>query len=228
MDTRPERAPSDARQLLANGQLFRGLGSEERAQLAARARIRRYGPGEVVFLQGAPGTSMMAVLSGEVRISISSPDGKELLLATLHPGEVFGEIALLDGKERSADARAQTACSLAVLDRREVLAFLERHPEAWLRIVEVLCERFRENTEHAAELSLLQLPVRLAKTLLRLEAERPPGAKPLSQRELGNMVGAARESVNKCLNDWQRRGAIRIDDNVIVIIDRAGLEAIAG
>lgn len=228
MEITPQRAPQDARQLLASGRLFQGLGADERAQLVARARIRRYGPGEVVFLQGAPGASMMAVLSGEVRISISSPDGKELLLAILHPGEVFGEIALLDGKERSADARAQTACSLAVLDRREVLLFLERHPEAWLRIVEVLCERFRENTEHAAELSLLQLPVRLAKALLRLEAERPAGAKPLSQRELGNLVGAARESVNKCLNDWQRRGAIRIDGNAIVIMDRAGLEAIAG
>lgn len=193
----------------------------------ARAHIRRFAAGDVIFHMGSPGSSMMAVLSGQVRISISSPEGKELLLAIIHPGEVFGEIALLDGKERSADATAIGACSLAVLERRDVLVFLERHPEAWVRIVEVLCERFRENTQHAAEVSLLQLPARLAKALLRMEGEGIAGSKALSQRELGNMVGAARESVNKCLNDWQRRGVIRLDDNAIAILDRHALEAMA-
>jgi CRP-like cAMP-binding protein len=169
----------------------------------------------------------MAVLSGQVRISISSPEGKELLLAIIHPGEVFGEIALLDGKERSADAIAMQACSLAVLERRDVLVFLDRNTGAWARIVEVLCERFRENTQHAAEVSLLQLPARLAKALLRMESEGTSGGKALSQRELGNLVGAARESVNKCLNEWQRRGILRLDDNAIAILDRIALEGLA-
>lgn len=193
----------------------------------ARAHIRRFGAGETIFHMGSPGSSMMAVLSGQVRISISSPEGKELLLAIIQPGEVFGEIALLDGKPRSADAVAMSACSLVVLERRDVLVFLERSPEAWLRIVEVLCERFRENTQHAAEVSLLQLPARLAKALLRMADEGTAGGKPLSQRDLGNLVGAARESVNKCLNDWQRRGVIRIDDNAIAIVDRQALEGMA-
>ena len=221
------RPAEDARRLLGNCFLFQGLAPEDRDQLVARAHIRRFAVGEAIFHMGSPGSSMMAVLSGQVRISISSPDGKELLLAILQPGEVFGEIALFDGKERSADARAMTACSLAVLERRDVLVFLERHPASWPRIVEVLCERFRENTQHAAEVSLLQLPARLAKALLRMAAEGPAGGKSLSQRELGNMVGAARESVNKCLNDWQRRGVIRLDDNAIVILDRHALDAMA-
>ena len=102
--------------------------------------------------------------------------------------------------------------------------FLEHHPEAWASIVEVLCERFRENTQHAAEVSLLQLPARLAKALLRIEGEGAAGGKALSQRELGNLVGAARESVNKCLNEWQRRGVIRLDDNAIAILERQALE----
>ena len=191
------------------------------------AQLAEFDEQGYLFLPDVFTAEEMAVLNGEVRISISSPDGKELLLAILHPGEVFGEIALLDGKERSADAHAQTACSLAVLDRREVLVFLERNPEAWVRIVEVLCERFRENTQHAAEVSLMQLPARLAKALLRLDGDRAPGGKPLSQRELGNMIGAARESVNKCLNEWQRRGVIRMEDNAIAIVERATLEAIA-
>jgi CRP/FNR family transcriptional regulator, cyclic AMP receptor protein len=229
---RAARSAEDARQLLANCFLFQGLEEEERNQLVTRAHIRRFGTGDTIFQMGSPGASMMAVLSGEVRISISSPDGKELLLAILQPGEVFGEIALLDGKERSADAIAQSACSLAVLDRRDVLIFLERHPESWLRIVEVLCQRFRENTQHASEVALMQLPARLAKALLRLDTERKaaePGSArgQLSQREIGNMVGAARESVNKLLNDWQRRGIIRIVDNAVGIVDRATLEELS-
>jgi CRP/FNR family transcriptional regulator, cyclic AMP receptor protein len=224
----PKRKPTeDARRLLGNTFIFQGLGEEERNQLVTRAQVRRFAAGESIFHMGAPGSSMMAVLSGEVRISISSPEGKELLLAILQPGEVFGEIALLDGKERSADAKAMTACSLGILERRDVMIFLERHPQAWPRIVEMLCARFRENTQHASEVALMQLPARLAKALLRREAERHGGSVQLSQRELGNLVGAARESVNKCLNDWQRRGVVRLDDNAIAILDRTALEDMA-
>ena len=233
METSARRPTEDARRLLANCFLFQGLGAEERNELVTRAHIRRFAAGDTIFRMGSPGSSMMAVLSGDVRISISSPEGKELLLAILNPGEVFGEIALLDGKERSADATAMTACSLAVLERRDVLSFLERHPGSWPRIVEVLCERYRENTQHASEVGLMQLPARLAKALLRMDAERPgqdarAARSQLSQRELGNMVGAARESVNKCLNEWQRRGVVRIDGNSIAIIDRPALKELAG
>jgi CRP-like cAMP-binding protein len=218
------KAAEDGRRLLGECFLFQGLGAEERRALVTKAHMRRFATGQTIFHMGSPGSSMMAVLSGEVRISISSPDGKELLLAILQPGEVFGEIALLDGKERSADAKAHTACSLAILERRDVLTFFERHPHAWPRIVEVLCDRFRDNTQHVAEVALLHLPGRLARALLRMDAEPRSRSGGLSQRELGNMVGAARETVNKCLNEWQRRGIIRIDDTAIAILDRAALE----
>jgi len=229
VETEVRKPPEDPRRLLGECFLFQALGEEERHELVARSHIRRFAAGDTIFLMGSPGSSMMAVLGGEVRISISSPEGKELLLAILPPGEVFGEIALLDGKERSADAKAHTACSLAILERRDVLAFLDRHPHAWPRIVEMLCERFRDNTQHVAEVALMQLPARLAKALLRRDTERKAtdtrsGRGQLSQRELGNMVGAARESVNKCLNEWQRGGIIRIEDNVVTILDRAALE----
>ncbi len=85
-----QRAVEDGRRLLGDCFLFQGLGTEERRSLTTRAHIRRFGAGDTIFLMGSPGTSMMAVLAGEVRISISSPEGKELLLAILQPGEVFG------------------------------------------------------------------------------------------------------------------------------------------
>jgi CRP/FNR family transcriptional regulator, cyclic AMP receptor protein len=225
----------EARRSLGNCVLFRGLVAIERDTLLARARLRRFEAGDTIFLMGSPGDSMMAVLSGDVRISVPSADGREIVLAMLHDNEVFGEIAMLDGKERTADARAMTTCSLAILERREVLAFLERQPSVWLRFVEVLCERLRNTDQHIAEIALLQLPVRLAKALLRmanLEPAEGSGGKDaiiqISQRELGNFVGAARESVNKCLREWQRAGIVRIESSVITIADRATLQALAG
>src|SRR5215471_12352362 len=232
METKDRSALDDARRLLAECSLFRGLTPEERSGLVARAHLRKLDSGETIFLMDSPGDAMMAILEGHVRISVPSPEGKEIVLAILHPGEVFGEIALLDGKGRTADARAMTRCNIAVLDRRDVLTFFQRHPNAWPKLVEVLCERLRRTDEHLAEMALLEIPLRLAKALLRLLArDERAGASAakvgLTQRELGNMVGASRESVNKCLNEWQRRGIVSIDDNTITIVNRTVLKQMA-
>jgi CRP/FNR family transcriptional regulator, cyclic AMP receptor protein len=227
----PQDTSEDARRLLANCILFRGLVTGERDEVVARARIRHFAAGETIFLMGSPGTSMIAVLRGTVRISVPSPEGREIVLAILQPGEVFGEIALLDGKERTADARAMTGCDLAVLERRDVMEFLERQPNAWPRLVEVLCGRLRASDLHMAELAMQPLAVRLAKVLLRMvhpeTLGRPADRVQVSQRELGNIVGAARESVNKCLSEWQRSGCVRIEGTWITISDRVMLEQTA-
>jgi CRP-like cAMP-binding protein len=97
------------------------------------------------------------VLTGNVRISVASADGKALVLAILVPGEIFGEIALLDGKERNADATAMTECSLATLDRSEILSLLERHPSALRHVIVILCDRLRKMNEHLADVTLPQL-----------------------------------------------------------------------
>ncbi len=223
-------AQDEARALLGASSLFRGLSADERKSLVARARVRTFSSGDTVFLMGAPGDSMMAVLKGNVRISCPSAEGKEIVLGTVQPGDFFGEIALLDGKPRSADAKAITACSLAVLDRRDVLDFLGRHPGGWDGLVQVLCQRLRKLTEKTAEVALLDLPGRLAKTLLRLAGADQDGSTAtamqpigLSQRELGNIVGASRESINKCLREWQRNGVIKTENNLITIKNRATL-----
>jgi CRP/FNR family transcriptional regulator, cyclic AMP receptor protein len=224
----------EARRLLASCALFRDLSEDERKGLIARARVRAFSSGDTVFLMGSLGDSMMAVLNGNVRISYPSPEGKEIVLAMMQPGDFFGEIALLDGKARSADAKAVTACSLAVLERRDVLDFLQHHPNAWLGLIRVLCRRLRSLTERTGEVALLDLPSRLAKTLLRLaglDQDEPQARPPLpinqSQRELGNIVGASRETINKCLREWQRNGVIKSENNLITIKNRAALEKLA-
>src|SRR5215475_10586153 len=206
------RIPTDdARRLLGECYLFHELDADERNVLFGRVRVRNYAAGETIFLMGSPGDSMMAVLSGSVRISVPSPDGKD----------------------RTADARAMTACSLAILERREVLSFLDRYPHVWPKLVEVLCNRLRNTDQHIAELALLELPARLAKALLRLaNAEEAPAGRAtlqvqLSQRELGNICGATRESINKCLRAWQRRGIVQIEESLVTVANRTALEELA-
>jgi CRP/FNR family transcriptional regulator, cyclic AMP receptor protein len=165
---------------------------------------------------------------------VSSPDGNELTLAIVGKGEMFGEIALLDRKERTADATALTACRVAILERRKILSFLERCPGALLRIVDLLCSRLRRTDQQIAELALLPVPARLAKALLRLTttdgcAGNISAGRPiqLSQRELGATVAASRESTNKCLRAWQSKGVVLIKRGFVTIMDRPALEELA-
>jgi CRP-like cAMP-binding protein len=224
----------DARRLLGNCSLFRGLAPRELEALIAYVIVCNYDAGATIFLMGSAGDSLMTVLSGSVGISVSAADGREIRLATFGEGEFFGEIALFDGKRRSATAIAITACRLAVLQRRDLLAFLNRHPAIWLKIVEALCSRLRSTDQQIAEVALLPLPVRLAKVLVRIATHRPrepargsPWQVSVSQGELGKIVGASRESVNRCFRDWQRGGVVTVKEGVITILDRSGLEQLA-
>jgi CRP/FNR family transcriptional regulator, cyclic AMP receptor protein len=224
----------EARQLLGNCILFRGFKADERDAILGRVRTRNLKTGETVFAIGSPGDNMMAVLNGTVRISVPAPDGKELLLAILQPGEVFGELAVLDGKERSADAIANSPCTLAILDRRDILSFLEQHPAVWLKLISVLCDRLRHADQQLSEVALLQLPARLAKTMLRILKTEPrsmasPGQPTihLNQQELANMVGGTRERVNKCLASWRREGILKVSEGKIIISNIPALELIS-
>jgi CRP/FNR family cyclic AMP-dependent transcriptional regulator len=221
----------EARRLIGECRLFRGLSDARRAELIARAHIRSYGRGDTIFVMGDEGDCLMAVLGGRVRISVTSPDGREMVLALLGPGEILGEIAVLDGRERTADATAHSDCSVAVVDRRDMLSLLEREPAAWMAVVEMLCSRLRATDQHMADIALLDLPARLASVLLRMSEDHAgTGEKAklaLSQRQLGEMVGASRESVNKCISQWQRAAIVRVEGAAISILNRPALRRLA-
>src|ERR1051326_4026684 len=156
------------RQVLRRSPLFSRLGESEIEAMLAHAHVVRHAHGDLIFAKGDPGSSMMAVLKGRVMISTASPDGRQIVLSVFREGEVFGEIALLDGKERTADATAMTDCELLVVPRRSLLAALERHPDLCLEFLVVLCERIRRTNEQVEDFAFLALETRLAKTLLRL------------------------------------------------------------
>jgi CRP-like cAMP-binding protein len=218
----------EARAVFARNFLFSALSESDIDGLLAYARVARYRAGGEIFAKGSPGLSLMAVLDGTVQISSGSEGGREVILNLIHRGEVFGEIALLDGRERSADAIAMTDCELLVLNRRDFIPFLQRRPEVCIKVIELLCQRLRHTSEQVEELSFWHLESRLAKALLRLadDRDRPSGAAialKITQRELGNMVGGSREHVNKHLQAWQRSGVIELGKGVIVIRDRAAI-----
>jgi CRP-like cAMP-binding protein len=224
----------DRKAILQKHALFSHLTNEEMDQLLAHAHVTHVRQGKVILLKGSPGTGMMAVLKGRVRISAPSADGREIVLNMIEEGEIFGEIALLDGKDRTADAVAQTDCELLVIERRSFVPFLKNNPEVALRLLAVLCERLRRTSEQVEDMLFLDLPSRLAKKLLNLAStsgERTPAglriATRVSQRELGSMVGMSRESINKQLRQWQSDGIVGVDDGFIVLKDEEAMRDLA-
>ncbi|MBI1775849.1 MAG: Crp/Fnr family transcriptional regulator [Proteobacteria bacterium] len=223
----------DHRHILESHGLFGGLSSAELDRVLSFARIETHRARETIFLKGSPGRGLLAVLKGRVQIRAPGVDGREVTLNIIDQGEVFGEIALLDGRERSADAVAMTNCELLVIDRREFVPFLKQNAEIALRLMAVLCDRLRRTTEQVEDLLFLNLASRLAKKLLSLAAGGDRHKKgvtlkhKLSQRELANLVGFSRESVNKQLAAWQKSQLISIADGNITLLDETQLQGIA-
>ena len=186
------------------------------AELGAYLRRRRYRRGEVVFLQGEAGTSLYIVAAGQVKIALTSADGAEVMLARLGPGEFFGELALLDGEPRSADAVATEASELLLLPRAAFLGLIEARPAIAMRLLTLVSRRLRQDVAVVQDVAFRDVPARLARLLLQLaESEGQPGdagvviTARLTQTELAGMVGATRESVNKGLGRFERQGLIR-------------------
>jgi CRP/FNR family transcriptional regulator, cyclic AMP receptor protein len=219
------------RRILERHSLFGCLTAGEREQLLSHARVETYRARHEIFHKGAPGQGLLAVLKGKVRIGSPGPDGGQIVLNMMGEGDVFGEIALLDGKARTADAVAVTDCELLAIDRRDFVPFVRANPEVALRLLGVLCERLRHTTEQIEDVVFLDAPARLAKRLLQLAGtfDQPPRpgtavAVTISQRELGSMIGLSRESINKQLAVWQHDGAIRVEQGTITILDAAALQ----
>jgi CRP/FNR family cyclic AMP-dependent transcriptional regulator len=225
-----EMASQDIANILGKSLLFGMLDDLERRELASRLHRQSFNVGDPIFHVGAPGQSMMLVLNGTVRVSLAGPRGKTVILADLSAGELLGEVALLDGGERSADAAALTKCDLLVLERRDVVAFLEKRPDLCLKLLKLVCARLRKSDERMSDIAFLELSSRLAKVLL-LRVGKPSfaGAKPklsLSQAELASMINATRENVNRCLRNWQRQGIVDVSERWITVLRRDVLETI--
>jgi CRP/FNR family cyclic AMP-dependent transcriptional regulator len=236
VSTPPNPAPASVEEsslaLLRRHTLFGGISLDQLRRLCAYAKTRKVRRGTTIFAKGDPGTALFAVRNGIVKISAPSPDGREAVFNLLHADEIFGEIALLDGQSRTADAIAVTDCELMAINRRDFLAFVQDEPKVALRLIELLCARLRFASEHLEEVVFMGLPARLARTLLRLaeDGNAPAQDKKLSitQRDISQMMGTTRESINKQLRAWAKNGWVEMRRGSIIVLNPQALGAVAG
>jgi CRP/FNR family cyclic AMP-dependent transcriptional regulator len=228
------KAPLNREEILAGHFLLRHLPGEELSRLAASAVLVRHRANATIFQKGDRGDSMMAVVSGRVKICAYSADGKELVLNIFDHGDMFGEIALLDGHPRSADAVAIDDTDLLVLERSRLMPFLTGNPDIATRMITVLCQRLRRTSEVLEDALLRDAPSRVARGLLRLAGTfgKQEGAGlridiKLSQQQLGNLIGISRESTNKFIVEWTRSGYLVVSHGFITITDREAMAALA-
>lgn len=223
------------RELLTTNSLFRDLAEEVIDNIADLAVTRELTAGQILFSKGDPGDALYGVMSGRIRISAGAPSGKEVVLNTIEAGQVFGEIALLDGQPRTADAVAAVNSELMRIRRRDFTRYMESEPRLATHLLEMLCQRVRATSELVEDSAFLALPARLAKRLLGMSGYLgdPDGDMEeidfdnvelkISQQELGQLMDSSREAVNKHLQNWRRRGWVELSRNRVTIVDAEAL-----
>jgi CRP/FNR family transcriptional regulator, cyclic AMP receptor protein len=211
--------------------IFCDLDAEALDQLGRYAKHTTLKRGATIFSKGDPGNSLVAVVSGTVKISVSSPDGRSAILNLIGAGEIFGEMSVLDGQARSADCTANTNCEIFVIDRRDFIPFVKSQPALAMKFIELLCMRLRWTSDQVEQVILQNLPGRLASALIRLTEKHKlaPGGRTIAitQQEISEMVGMTRESINKQLRAWAARKWVRLEHGAIVVLDAASLQALA-
>ena len=229
--------PLDFRELRADGiallqghPVFHSLTPAQMKQLVSRACTRRIASGTTLFVKGDAGAELLALMSGIVKITVPSSDGREAVFNVVHAGEIFGEIALLDGQPRTADAVAMTDCELMVIERRDFLDFVDHEPKGAKKLIGLLCARLRIAGTRMEEVVFFNLQARLARLLVRLLEENADAADKMrlaiTQQKISEILGTSRESVNKHLQIWAKRKVIALKRGAIVVLKPRALEAL--
>jgi CRP-like cAMP-binding protein len=224
---------SDAASLLRETELFSGIDPEAAEQLARRTVRKTFRRGQPVFHQGDPGDALYVIADGSVAIVVSNENGDRMVLTTLHPPDVLGELALLDGGRRSASAEAVEETTTLMLARATFLELMKEHPALVDSLLRGLGTLVRRLSEQASDFVFLDLPGRVAKVLLRLaEAEGAPAKGPVevavTQGRLAEMAGGSRQSVNQILQAFQQRGLIELNGRRVMVCDVTRLAHRAG
>lgn len=218
------QAPASRIQLLRQAPLLSRISDADAGALAGRGKERIWKAGATIFREGDPGDGMAVVVEGRVRVSLMSEDGDEMTLGYVEPGECIGDLAVLDGRPRSATATAVEETRLFVVTREAALGWLQERPGAAIALLETVALRLRRADQALAELSFLNLPHRAARRLLRLvdEGPAPKGGAPVvavTQAELAGQLGVSRESVNKQLRAFEREGLVRLGRGTVTLLD---------
>jgi len=224
----------DKKALLAGSELLSGLDDAMLDRLLSMTVTRKLDKNETLFVKGDPGDSLFGVQAGKIKIVTTSPNGKEVTLNIIEAGQFFGEIALLDGMDRTADAIAMEKTEVLVIQRRDFIPFLEKHPKLCIQVMQLLCQRVRITSEMVEDAAFLPLDGRLAKRLLNLAElygqEQDNGGMliglNLPQQELARMMGTSRESVNKQLQIWRGNDWIELARGKVTILNESALQEV--
>ncbi|MDT5257587.1 MAG: family transcriptional regulator, cyclic receptor protein [Mycobacterium sp.] len=229
-DDGPERSaglcPGDVDQILARADLLQGVQPGVISALSAQLQPLDFPCGHVVFAEGEPGDRLYVVISGRVKIGRRCPEGRENLLAVMGPSDMFGELSMFDPGPRTSSATTVTEVLAVSMDRDALRAWIADRPAIAEQLLRMLARRLRSTNDNVADLISADVSGRVAKRLLGLAQRfgtQEHGATrvthDLTQDELAQLVGAARESVNKALADFAHRGWIRLDGRSVVICD---------
>jgi CRP-like cAMP-binding protein len=222
----PEQRVADRIEFLKRLPLFINLNDAELTALAKEFTVRRFQQGELIFFQGDPGQALYLIEVGRVRIYVQDESGQETSVIFYSAGDIFGELAVIDGMPRSASAIAVEETIVHVLSRERLRAHLLASPQLAYNFMQALALRVRYSTLQVGTLTLHDVPSRLARKLLELAQGygrvTAGGVKidmTLTQSDLASLIGATRESTNKALGNFKRGGVIRMEQNQITIID---------
>ena len=216
---------------LKNVPFFRRLSQNDVAALAKRLIMRRFGSGQIIFHLGDPAGLLYIITNGKIKISHASSDGQEAVLAILGKGDFFGELALLDDSPRSATAEAIEPTETLTLHRDDFLSFLDNNPLFARHVLHILAIRIRHLNNQISDIFFLDLPARLARTLLLLAEQHGKSVDKgtvielsLTQTDLAEMTGATRVSINKALGRFRRAHWVDVEGRKLTIVDPEALE----
>jgi CRP/FNR family transcriptional regulator, cyclic AMP receptor protein len=221
--------------LLAQTELFGELDGNALQRVAEQAIWRSYTKGSLIFTQGDPGDSLFVLVEGLLKVVVTSEQGDEMVLVTLRPPATFGELALVDGRPRSASVEAVEPTTALGFERTTLLELIQRYPPVGVGLLRSLGRLLRRLTDQASDLVFLDLHGRVAKLLVRFaESEAtPPAAEVvldlhLTQGDLAQMVGGSRQSVNQILRSLASSGYLELRGRTIVIKELDQLRRRAG
>ncbi|MEI7990302.1 MAG: Crp/Fnr family transcriptional regulator [Chloroflexota bacterium] len=178
-----------------------------------------------LFFRGDPAEDFYLLLSGEVVILLTNPDGRELIINEMRPGDFFGELGLITGQPRSADAVVRHTAELVVVPRRAFLLAMEKEPRLARRLLEATATRLSRSSEFQDALAFLDAQSRLARVLLELDnLNEDRGYITISQEELAQRAGLIRQTVAKTLGKWRRKGWLLTGRGHIMLLNRDALQ----
>lgn len=212
--------------VLKAGHWFSGLDDTLLKELAQLSHIKTYASQEIIFSRGQLGAELYGIISGSVRVMTESVEGRELALNTMHPGDIGGEIAALDGGERTASWVAIEPTTVFVIARTRLHDLMMRKPSLALHMINVLCQRVRNTSQQVEDAAFLSVPERLAQQLAAMVAacgSAIPCRVDISQRELAAFLSASRQVVNGTLQDWQRQELIAVGRGYVEVLDLEGM-----